>query len=207
MKNKSFKSTSEQIIHLSIFSAAFPSSMLLCSRHCCMRGSNFRSFGHSSRPWHPSSKVLHPYIHFVKLAAIPGAWLSVCTLMIYLCRTGESTRNSWVVVPIHEARNWWYSARDMTEEAECWLLAERLAVINGRGFSGPPHYFGNNNDPERKTKNHNEFSRCRSGGLCLKCTQAEVTSCPFLECPRHGAEAVRSGAASGAAAVRLHGQA
>ncbi len=97
--------------------------------------------------------------------------------------------------------------RGDSSQAECRLLAERLAAINGRGFSGPPHYFDDNNDPERKKKNHDEFSRRRSGGLCFKCTQAEVTSCPFLECPRHGAEAVRSGAASGAAAVRRHGQA
>ena len=94
-----------------------------------------------------------------------------------------------------------------SSQAECRLLKERLAAINGRGFSGPPHYFGDNEDPARKKKNHDEFSRRRSGGLCFKCTQAEVTSCPFLECPRHGAEAVRSGAASGAAAVRRHRQA
>ena len=94
-----------------------------------------------------------------------------------------------------------------SSQAECRLLQERLAAINGRGFSGPPHYFGDNDDPARKKKNHDEFSRRRSGGLCFKCTQAEVTSCPFLECPRHGAEAVRSGAASGAAAVRRHRQA
>ena len=105
MKNKSFKTTSEQINHLFIFSVAFPSSMLLGSRDCCMRGSNSLTFGHSSRSWHPSSTVPHPHIHFVKLAAIPGAWLSVCTPMIYLRRPGKSTRNSWVVAPIHEAGN------------------------------------------------------------------------------------------------------
>ncbi len=54
---------------------------------------------------------------------------------------------------------------------------------NGRGFSGLPHYYGNNNDPQCKMKNHDEFSRRHSGGLCFKCTQADVMSCPFLECP------------------------
>ena len=95
-----------------------------------------------------------------------------------------------------------------SSQAECRLLKERLAAINGRGFSGPPHYFGDNEDPARKKKNHDEFSRRRTGGLCFKCTQAEVTSCPFLECPRHGTDAVRSGAAaSGAASVRRNRQA
>jgi hypothetical protein len=51
------------------------------------------------------------------MAAIPGAWLSVCTHMIYFCRPGKLTRNSWVVAPIHEARNYLYSAQDMTEES------------------------------------------------------------------------------------------
>ena len=93
MKTKSFKTTSEQINHLLIFSVAFPSCMLLGSRDCCMRGSNSLTFGHSSRSWHPSSTVPHPHIRFVKLAAIPGAWLSVSTPMIYLRRPGKSTRN------------------------------------------------------------------------------------------------------------------
>ncbi len=73
----------------------------------------------------------------------------------------------------------------------------------GLASADTPHYFGNKHEPERKTENQDEFSRPRSGGFCFNCTQAEVTSCPFLECPRHEA----SGAASGAAAVRRHRQA
>jgi hypothetical protein len=105
MKNKSLKTTPEEINHLLIFSVAFSSSMLLRSRDCCTRGSNSLTFGHSSRPWHPSSEVPHPHIHLEQFAAIPGAWLSVCTPMIDLCRPGKLTRISCLVAPIHEARN------------------------------------------------------------------------------------------------------
>ena len=60
--------SNKSIIYWS-FLLRFSSSKLLGSRDCCMRGSNFLTFGHSSRPWHPSSTVPHPHIHFVNLKA------------------------------------------------------------------------------------------------------------------------------------------
>lgn len=86
--------------------------------------------------------------------------------------------------------------------AECRVLHDRLKAIDGRGFHGPPQYFGTNDDPDSKKKNLAEFSRRKNAGLCFKCTQADVTPCPFLECPRHGTAAVRSGSAKGAPSVR-----
>jgi len=86
--------------------------------------------------------------------------------------------------------------------AECLVLRERLAAVDGRGFRGPPQYFGTNDDPDRKKQNQEEFIRRRNAGICFKCTQAEVSTCPFIACPRHGAEAVKTGAAKGAPSVR-----
>ncbi len=88
------------------------------------------------------------------------------------------------------------------DTAECRLLSERLEHIDGRGFKGPPQYFGPNSDSDTKKRNQAEFSRRRNSGLCFKCTMSDVTACPFIECPRHGAAAVRSGAAASAASVR-----
>jgi hypothetical protein len=86
--------------------------------------------------------------------------------------------------------------------AECLVLTERLDAIQGKGFKGPPHYFGNNTDQDKKKRNMAEFSRRRSLGLCFKCTPSDLTNCQFLDCPRHGTAAVQSGAASRAASVR-----
>jgi len=87
--------------------------------------------------------------------------------------------------------------------AECRLLSEeRDAAINAR--KGPPHYFGDNKDSARKQQNQAEFVRRRNLGLCFKCTQADlaVSTTPFLQCPRHGSDAVRAGTAAAAPSVR-----
>ncbi len=154
-----FKTTSEQLNHFWIFSVAFPSSMLLRSRDCCMRGSNSFTFGHSSRPWHPSSTVPHPHIHFEKLAAIPGAWLSVCTPMIYLRRPGKSTRNSWVVAPNHEARILWYSAHDMTEDScvhDGFQRWKRTRLVQLNDVSHSVHFFIRFQGHSFKSREENE---------------------------------------------------
>jgi len=88
--------------------------------------------------------------------------------------------------------------------AECRILTERLTELGGRGFKGPPHYFGDNLDPDRRKRNAAEFVRRRDRGLCFKCTPDELGAhdCPFLQCPRHGVEATRSGVAATAPSVR-----
>jgi len=86
--------------------------------------------------------------------------------------------------------------------AECLLLSEeRDAAIDAR--KGPPHYFGDK-DSARKQQNQAEFVRRRNLGLCFKCTQADlaVSTTPFLQCPRHGSDAVRAGTAAAAPSVR-----
>ena len=52
---------------------------------------------------------------------------------------------------------------------------------------GPPHYFGDNKDEARKTKNQAELKRRRAAGYCFKCRVADVKDLPFLECLLHGA--------------------
>ena len=86
-------------------------------------------------------------------------------------------------------------------QAECMVLTERLATVDGRGFRGPPEYFCTNADPDTKKQNHAEFTRRRQHGLCFKCTPADVTAGSFRSCPRHGIAAVQSGAVSHAASV------
>jgi len=90
------------------------------------------------------------------------------------------------------------------DTAECRILTERLAELGGRGFKGPPHYFGDNADTDRRKRNAAEFARRRDRGLCFKCTPDELAAhdCPFLQCPRHGVEATRSGVAATAPSVR-----
>jgi len=70
------------------------------------------------------------------------------------------------------------------------LTTERLTAVQGRGFKGPPHYFGDNEDTKRKTQNRTEFDRRKQLGLCFKCTTRELQQVPFLDCPLHGARAV-----------------
>jgi hypothetical protein len=86
-------------------------------------------------------------------------------------------------------------------ESRCLLLTERLDAIEGTGFKGPPQYFGANADPEKKKRNQAEFSRRRTHRLCFKCTQSDLTASHFLDCPRHGTAATRSGAAARATSV------
>jgi len=86
-------------------------------------------------------------------------------------------------------------------QAECMVLTDRLAAVDGQGFRGPPEYFGTNADPDKKKQNHAEFTRRRQHGLCFKCTPADVTAGSFRSCPRHGIAAVQSGAALQAASV------
>ena len=69
----------------------------------------------------------------------------------------------------------------------CRLTAEHTVQAAGTGFVGPPHYFGDNKDEARRTKNQAELKRRRAAGYCFKCRVADVKDLPFLECPLHGA--------------------
>ena len=59
---------------------------------------------------------------------------------------------------------------------------------------GSPHYFGDNEDPAKKTKNLAEPKRPRAADYCFKCRMADVQEVPFLECSLHGALASASNA-------------
>lgn len=69
----------------------------------------------------------------------------------------------------------------------CRVAAEHALHSAGNGFSGPPHYFGDNADADRKAKNQAELRRRRAAGFCFKCRMTDVKEVPFLECPLHGA--------------------
>ena len=62
--------------------------------------------------------------------------------------------------------------------------------MQGSGFKGPPHYFGDNEDKKRKERNRIEFDRRRQFGFCFKCRQEDLKQVPFLDCLLHGARAV-----------------
>ena len=76
------------------------------------------------------------------------------------------------------------------------VTAEHAAHSAGTAFVGPPHYFGDNTDPARKTKNQAELKRRRAGGFCFKCLRADLKEVPFLECSLHGALASSPAAAT-----------
>ena len=76
----------------------------------------------------------------------------------------------------------------------CRVSMEHAAQSTGQNFVGPPHYFGDNEDPARRTKNLAEMKRRRAGGYCFKCRMSDVKEVPFLECPLHGALAPASNA-------------
>lgn len=67
------------------------------------------------------------------------------------------------------------------------LTAEHAAQSAGTGFVGPPHYFGDNKDDDRRARNQAELKRRRTAGLCFKCRVTDVKDLPFLQCPLHGA--------------------
>lgn len=80
-----------------------------------------------------------------------------------------------------------------TDTAQCLrLTTERLAFEQGRGFKGPPHFFGDNTDRACKERNRVEYDRRRQNGFCFKCTPGDLQQVPFLDCPLHGARAVPS---------------
>ena len=67
------------------------------------------------------------------------------------------------------------------------VTTEHSAHAMGQNFVGPPHYFGDNEDAGRKSKNQAEMRRRREGGYCFKCRMSDIKDVPFLECPLHGA--------------------
>ncbi len=67
------------------------------------------------------------------------------------------------------------------------VTADHTAHSAGAGFVGPPHYFGDNKDDDRRAKNQAELKRRRASGFCFKCRVTDVKDVPFLECPLHGA--------------------
>jgi hypothetical protein len=76
----------------------------------------------------------------------------------------------------------------------CRVSTEHAAQSAGTGFVGPPHYFGDNEDNERRHKNQAELKRRRAAGYCFKCRMSDVKDVPFLECPLHGALATATNA-------------
>jgi hypothetical protein len=80
-------------------------------------------------------------------------------------------------------------AHDQLVAICCRLTAEHTVQSLGSGFTGPPHYFGPNQDDATKRKNHVELKRRRAAGACFKCSMTDVTDVPFLDCPLHGARA------------------
>ena len=76
------------------------------------------------------------------------------------------------------------------------VTAEHATQSTGTEFVGPPHYFGDNEDPTRRTKNQAEMKRRRANGFCFKCRMSDVKEVPFLECPLHGALASDAQAAT-----------
>ena len=67
------------------------------------------------------------------------------------------------------------------------LTADYKKQSAGTGFTGPPHYFGQNKDASTREKNQAELKRRREAGFCFKCRMTDVQEVPYLECPLHGA--------------------
>jgi hypothetical protein len=78
----------------------------------------------------------------------------------------------------------------------CRGATEHSAQATGQNFVGPPHYFGDNEDAGRRSKNQAEMRRSREGGYCFKCRMSDIKDVPFLECPLHGALATAPTAAT-----------
>jgi hypothetical protein len=79
--------------------------------------------------------------------------------------------------------------------ARCSRVAtEHATQSSGGGFTGSPHYFGDNEDTTRRYKNLAELKRRRAAGYCFKCRMSDVKAVPFIECPLHGALATATNA-------------
>ncbi len=76
------------------------------------------------------------------------------------------------------------------------VLQGDSAQATGQNFVGPLHYFGNNEDAGRRSKNQAEMRRRREGGSCFKCRMSDIKDVPFLERPLHGALATAPTAAT-----------
>jgi len=75
-------------------------------------------------------------------------------------------------------------------DVRCLRLYEaRAAAVNGKGFEGPYHYFGDNKDPTVKNKNRDEQNRRKQADLCFKCRMSDLKPVHFLQCALHGADA------------------
>ena len=82
------------------------------------------------------------------------------------------------------------STDPVDRDARCLRLYEaRADAINGKGFEGPYHYFGDNKDPAVKTKNRDEQNRRKQADLCFKCRMSDLKPVHFLQCALHGADA------------------
>ena len=69
----------------------------------------------------------------------------------------------------------------------CQLAADYKKQSAGTGFTGPPHYFGQNKDAPTRTleKNQAQLKRRRDAGFYFKCRMTDVQEVPFLD-PLHG---------------------
>jgi len=75
-------------------------------------------------------------------------------------------------------------------DVRCLRLYEaRADAVNGKGFEGPYHYFGDNKDPSVKNKNRDEQNRRKQADLCFKCRMSDLKPVHFLQCALHGADA------------------
>lgn len=82
------------------------------------------------------------------------------------------------------------STEPVDRDVRCLRLYEaRADAINGKGFEGPAHYFGDNKDPAVKTKNREEQNRRKQADLCFKCRMSDLKPVHFLQCALHGADA------------------
>ncbi len=59
-------------------------------------------------------------------------------------------------------------------QAECITCTERLIAFEGQGFRAPRRA-----DPDKSEQNYAEYTLRHRQGLCLKCTQADVTAESF----------------------------
>ncbi len=54
------------------------------------------------------------------------------------------------------------------DTSECRLLSERLENIEGKGFKGPPLYFGPNSDPDKILTKQNQAGVAGPGGAAAQ---------------------------------------
>lgn len=93
-----------------------------------------------------------------------------------------------------------FGAPTDSAEARCRVLQDRTRDLE-RSTKNPPHYYGDNSDPQRKAKNAKEFQLRKTNKHCFKCRLSDAKQIHFNECPLHGVKATLAGTASNAPSV------